>query len=140
MKKRLRKKYHLHEYQELCFDINFKYKGITLSPEGDLFWDEFILECIEGNGLNCCGGMADDGWAFTAHSVDKSKSIENQREAVRSWLESRPDVEQVSCGDFKDAWYDFPVSMNEEMRKKPLLYYVQAVRTLTIDFYNDGNT
>lgn len=107
MKKRLRKKYHLREFQELCFDINFKHKGITLSPEGDLFWEVFIMECIEGNGLLSCGISSDEGWDFTAHSVDKSKSLEGQRDAVRKWLEARSDVEQVSCGDFKDAWYDY---------------------------------
>ena len=63
-----------------------------------------------------------------AHSVDKSQSLEKQRESVRIWLESRSDVEEVSCGEFRDAWYDFPISMNEEMRKKPLQYFVQAVR------------
>lgn len=128
MKKRLRKKYHLREFQELCFDINFRYMGKTDSPEGDLFWDDFILNCIEANGLNCGGGASNHIWEMVAHSVDKSQSIENQREAVRAWLESHSDVEEVSCGEFRDAWYDFPIIMNEEMKKRPLQYFVQEVR------------
>lgn len=139
MKKRLRKKYHLREFQEFCFDINFQYMGKTDSPEGDLFWEEFILQCIEGNGLNCGGGMSDEGWDFTAHSVDKNQAIEAQLEAVRKWLEARSDVQQVSCGNFRDLWYDFPIGMNEEMNKKPLQYFVQEVRRHAQSFFNDGD-
>lgn len=106
MKKRLRKKYHLGEFQELCFDIHFQYLGKTFSSEGDSFWQKFILECIEGNGLNCGGSTSDDGWHFTAHSVDKTKNIEAQRESVKQWLAAHADVTLVNCGDFKDAWYD----------------------------------
>ena len=128
MKKRLRKKYHLREFQELCFDINFRYMGKTDSPEGDQFWEEFIIQCIEGKGLNCSGSMSDDGWNFTAHSVDKSQTIKAQLEAVRKWLEDRSDVEDVRCGNFTDLWYDFPICVNEEMKKRPLQYFVQGVR------------
>lgn len=106
MKKRLRKKYHLGEFQELCFEIRFQFKGKTMSQEGDLFWLEFITACIEGNGLHCGGAMSDEGWHFTAHSVDKKLAIEEQRAAVMKWLEARSDVAQASCGSFKDAWYD----------------------------------
>ena len=139
MKKRLRKKYHLREFQEPYFSIRFKYTGAPYPVEEDLFWNDFILNCIEANGLNCCGGASDHIWEMGAHSVDKSQSIEDQRDAVRAWLESRNDVEEVSCGEFRDAWYDFPISLNDEMRKKPLQYFVQVVRNRDQSFHNDGN-
>ena len=139
MKKRLRKKYHLREFQEPYFSIRFKYTGAPYPVEEDVFWDDFILNCIEANGLNCCGGASNHIWEMGAHSVDKSQSIEDQREAVRTWLESRSDVEEVSCGEFRDVWYDFPISLNDEMRKKPLQYFVQVVRNRDQSFHNDGN-
>ena len=106
MKKRLRKKYHLKEFRELCFEVTFRYKGKTMSQEGELFWDSFITECIEGNGLICAGSTSDESWDFTAHSINKPTTAEEKRNAVKKWLKNRDDVEEVYCGDFKDAWYD----------------------------------
>lgn len=108
MKKRLRKKYHLGEFKVHCFDFTFKYKGELFSPEEEQFYDDFIMNCIEGNGLNCGGGSSADGtWEFTAHTVDKTRSIEAQREAVKQWLEAREDVQFESYSELKDAWYDY---------------------------------
>jgi len=91
-----------------CFDFTFKYQGELFSPEEEQFYDDFIMNCIEGNGLNCGGGSSADGtWEFTAHSVDKTRSIEAQREAVKQWLEAREDVQFESYSELKDAWYDY---------------------------------
>ncbi|MBR5213676.1 MAG: DUF469 family protein [Akkermansia sp.] len=128
MKKRLRKKYHLKEFQELCFEIHFLYRGVTNSREENLFWEEFIMECIEKNGLNCGGCISAESWDFTAHSVDKSKTIDYQIGAVKKWLDARCDVEDANCGNLKDLWYGTSISMNDEMQKKPLQYFVQFVR------------
>jgi uncharacterized protein YggL (DUF469 family) len=129
MKKRLRKKYHLGEYQELCFDVCYRYKGDVFSEEEDAFWNEFISDCIVGNGLNCGGSVSMDGTCeYAAYSVDKSQQIENQLAAVQAWLAAREDVELVRCGEYRDLWYDFPVSMTAEMKKLPLSYYVALVR------------
>lgn len=107
-KKRLRKKYHLGEFKVHCFDFSFHYNGAPFSPEEDKFYDAFILDCIEGNGLNCGGGSSPDGlWEFTAHSVDKSKRIEDQREDVKRWLEARDDVQFHGYSELKDAYYDY---------------------------------
>lgn len=121
MKIRLRKKYHLRKFQELCFGSCFRFKGTPLSPEEDLFRDDFIANCIEANGLKCCGGSFEGSWDFFTQSTDgKNAKIEELREAVRNWLEARDDVGQASCGEF--------ASMNGKMGKKPLQHYVQKVQ------------
>ncbi len=129
MNKRLRKKYHLGEFQELCFEVSYRYKGDIFSEEEEAFWNAFIEECIEGNGLNCGGVMLLDGsCCYTAHSVDKSQAIEQQCEAVEAWLASRPEIEDVCCGNYRDLWYDYPLTMADEMKKLPPQYYVALVR------------
>lgn len=107
MKKRLRKKYRVGEFRELCFDFTFDYKGDIDSPDCESFLHAFVNECIEANGLNCEGVMTDNGCNITARAEDATQTAEKQRQAVKSWLESRQDVEIKSFGELADAWYDF---------------------------------
>ena len=56
MKKRLRKKLHKGEFQELGFNLTFDYAKADNEELFDKFFDSFIAEAIEGNGLECGGG------------------------------------------------------------------------------------
>ncbi|MBR4107539.1 MAG: DUF469 family protein [Akkermansia sp.] len=105
MKKRLRKKYRVGEFRELCFGFTFDYKGDIESTECEQFLHAFVEDCIEANGLDCEGNMTDDGCNITAKAVDPTQTSEAQRLAVKSWLEARSDVEVKSFTELQDAWY-----------------------------------
>ncbi len=105
MKKRLRKKYRVGEFRELCFEFSFEYKGDVEAPECEKFLHAFVDECIEANGLNCEGNITEGGCNITAKAVDPTQTNDAQREAVKAWLEARPEVELLSFGELEDAWY-----------------------------------
>lgn len=107
MKKRLRKKYRVGEFRELCFEFTFDYKGDINSQECEQFLHAFVDDCIEYNGLNCEGNLTDEGCNITARAEDATQTSETQRQAVKTWLSARPDVEVKSFGELVDAWYDF---------------------------------
>lgn len=105
MKKRLRKKYRVGEFRELCFKFTFDYKGDVESPECEQFLHAFISDCIEANGLNCEGNMTDEGCNICAFAEDPTQTNETQRQAVKSWLEGREDAELKAMGELADLWY-----------------------------------
>ena len=105
MKKRLRKKYRVGEFKELCFEFTFGYKGDVAAPECEQFLHALIEECIEANGLDCEGNITDDGCSIIAKAGDPTQTNETQRQAVKSWLEARSDVEIKNFAELQDAWY-----------------------------------
>ncbi len=105
MKKRLRKKYRVGEFKELCFEFSFNYKGDVAAPECEQFLHALIEECIEANGLDCEGNITDDCCNIIAKAVDPTQTSNAQREAVKNWLEARSDVELKSFSELQDAWY-----------------------------------
>lgn len=105
MKKRLRKKYRVGEFRELCFGFSFEYKGDVATPECEQFLHALIEDCIEANGLNCEGNITESGCHIFATAENPTKTSEEQRLAVKSWLEARPDVEIKSFGELEDSWY-----------------------------------
>lgn len=105
MKKRLRKKYRVGEFRELCFEFSFDYKGDVTAPECEAFLHAFVSDCIEANGLNCEGNMTDEGCNIIAKAIDPTKTTEEQRTAVKTWLEGREDVVINSFSELTDAWY-----------------------------------
>lgn len=105
MKKRLRKKYRLGEFRELCFEFTFEYKGDVNSPECGQFLQSLVSECIEANGLDCEGSLTDEGCLIIVTAADPTKTSEEQRQAVKTWLEGRSDVEVKAFSELHDAWY-----------------------------------
>lgn len=108
LKRRLRKKFHVGEFQELCFEIQVFLKLNLSESEFNIFTDDFILEAIEKNRLEFGGGGDPIKWSGFASSAKKyhSPNIE-QRDAVGKWLENRKEVEKFEIGDFRDAWHNW---------------------------------
>jgi len=99
--RRLRKKLHLGEFQQLGFEVS-----ITLKPDLgidalDRLLDEFILDAIEKNEL-AFGGGTDGGFITT---WKRGSASEAHRAAVENWLSHRPEVVSVTLGPLVDAWY-----------------------------------
>jgi hypothetical protein len=104
LKRRLRKKFHLGEFQEFGFEILMDFRKEITETEFDKFYDKFIEE-IENHNFQFGGG----GDSKTVHgfvTYEKRFSLPNtdEKEKIRIWVENRFEVEDCRVGDFIDAW------------------------------------
>jgi len=102
--KRLRKKLYLGEFAELGFAVTFKFSNHLQDDEINQFLDLFITSAIECNGLMFGGGIGNtiDGFISLAK---KGSVTEEQRQKVKSWLESNSNLTTVEVGTLTNAWY-----------------------------------
>lgn len=106
LKRRLRKKLHVGEFQELGFEVSVKFKSNFTETKFDKFTDEFIDE-IEGNKLFFGGGGNNKTWTGFVTSQEKYNSpTDEQREKIKYRLENCPEIAESEVGNFIDAWYD----------------------------------
>ena len=105
LKKRLRKKFHLAEFQESCFEISAELKADLSNDEFDKFFDDFIDE-VEKKRLNFGGGGTPLRWqGVIASSVKFASPTEKQKQEVGDWLRNKAEIANVTIGEFRDAWY-----------------------------------
>lgn len=99
--RRLRKKLHLGEFQQLGFEVSITLKPNLGIDELDRFLDEFVLDAIEKNDL-AFGGGTDCGFITT---WKRGSASEAHRTIVENWLSQRQEVVSVMLGSLVDAWY-----------------------------------
>lgn len=99
--RRLRKKLHLGEFQQLGFEISITLKPNLEVDDLDYFLDEFILDAIEKNEL-AFGGGTDCGF-ITAWK--HGSASEAHLTVVKDWLSRRSEVVSITLGPLVDAWY-----------------------------------
>lgn len=105
LKKRLRKKYHLGEFQELGFKIYFSFESFVSEEELNLFLEEFIDE-IERNTLLFGGSGDKKNWEGFVTSAEKFNSpTDEQRNNIDKWLKNRSDIENVKLDELTDVWH-----------------------------------
>ena len=105
--KRLRKKLHVDEFQEFGFLISFMLPENIAREIQDSFFDQFIAEAIENNGLifgGSIGGGDSGGFVTALNRQGKGGITEEHRALVRSWLAAQPLVSNIQIGEFIDAW------------------------------------
>ncbi len=106
LKKRLRKKYHLNEFQKLGFEVLVNFKKEMDETRFDRFRHRFIGE-IESHGLVCGGGGDYNVWQAFVTSAKKFESPKNiEKEKIKTWLQNHSGIESFNVGEFKDAWND----------------------------------
>jgi hypothetical protein len=105
MKKRLRKKLHKGEFQELGFEVRFRTTDSISDNDFDSLVDAFIDQAIEGNGLMCGGGGKKPEWSVFVTLDRRGSAMEGHRQAVQKWLTARSEVKEVEVGPLVDAWY-----------------------------------
>ncbi len=106
LKRRLRKKNHLGEFQELGFEIFVNLEKDFDKFEFDKFTDDFIDE-IEKNNLQFGGSGTEYTWQGFVTSARKFASpTDDDKEKIRVWLENRSEVEHCRIEGFLDAWND----------------------------------
>lgn len=99
--RRLRKKLRIGEFQELGFEVEVKLKNSLTSEAEFALVEAFLVEIIEPRLLIFGGGVKAGFIAF----CKRGSASEKDREAIRNWLLSRPEVETVFIGPLVDAWH-----------------------------------
>lgn len=118
--RRLRKKLRIGEFQKHGFEVEAKLAGHLKPEKEDSFIDAFLSEIIEPRSLIFGGGLNS---GFVARG-GRASATEDDRESVRSWLLSRPEVESVVIGPLVDAWH---IVENANYRQfNPLIKYLPA--------------
>ena len=103
MRKRLRKKKHLAEFRQLGFELAFRYHDES-EDSNDRLVEAFLVEAIEARDLQFGGGGGLGSWeGFATPAARYGSATESDREAVRAWLETRPEVTEVRIGPLRDA-------------------------------------
>ena len=82
------------------FELSLELRPDLAEDELMHFWDAFILDAIERNGLSFGGGT--NGFASV---WGRGSATETHRESVRSWLGSRAEVLSFVVGPLIDAWH-----------------------------------
>ncbi|CAD5108061.1 YggL 50S ribosome-binding family protein [Zestomonas carbonaria] len=105
MKRRLRKKLYLGEFQEYAFELKATFKAPLDEPTLDALLDAFI-DTVETRQLCFIGGF-DPQWldgTLVADQRYRSPS-EDDRKAINDWLLARPEVASVETSELFDAHY-----------------------------------
>lgn len=108
MKRRLRKKKRVGEFQELGFEVIADLR-VGLSPsEFDAFLERWIC-AVEGRQLTFGGGGANDGKfeGFVARA-GRGNASDQDRAMLAAFLESDPAVIRHEVRELRDAWHDAP--------------------------------
>ena len=104
MRKRLRKKLRIGEFQELGFELKFRLDEAVSDTEVEPFWDAFIGEAVEPRGLMCGGGCGREWEVFVARPNRQSAS-EDDRHALEQWLQANRHVVDLQIGPLIDEWH-----------------------------------
>jgi len=102
--RRLRKKMHLDEFQELGFSVNFTFAEGTSEADIDSTVDALINEVIAPNGL-AFDGSGYLQWEGLICLEKIGKCTEEHQEQVRNWLNERQ-LKDVRVSELFDVWWD----------------------------------
>ncbi|MCU0732837.1 MAG: YggL family protein [Hyphomonas sp.] len=97
--RRLRKKLRVDEFRIMGFPVVVSLRESLSIEEGNAFWDRFIVEAIELRDLQY-GGLV-EGYAMRESDVS---ATDEDREYVRAWLMSQPEVTGCEIGQLSDAY------------------------------------
>ncbi|GAB2856303.1 YggL 50S ribosome-binding family protein [Hymenobacter ruber] len=100
MKKRLRKKLRLREFQEMGFSVKFDLAELGSDEAYFTFWDK-LVEVVEANHLLMGGGLND----FFVGTDSRRSATEADRKAIETWLHQQPEVSAVNVSLLVDAWH-----------------------------------
>ena len=104
MRRRLRKKLRLGEFQELGFEVSFRCRpGLSDGERDQLLWD-FVEQAVEANGLVAGGGGGPEELSFFVCLDGRGSATDGHRSAVGAWLGSEGRVSEWRVGPLVDAW------------------------------------
>ncbi|MES2103348.1 MAG: 50S ribosome-binding protein YggL [Pseudomonadota bacterium] len=100
---RQRKKLQVGEFQVMVFVAKAKLSKALSAEESEAWMDAFITSAIEANGLVCAGGLNEDFWCYALADQERQSVTEAQRVAVRDWLASRTELNDLRVSELRDA-------------------------------------
>jgi uncharacterized protein YggL (DUF469 family) len=107
MKKRLRKKKRVGEFQELCFELNAELRLGLAHAELETFVDR-LIQAVEARQLAFAGGAGrDHKLSGVVTRNGRESTTEDDRAALAAFLASENIVVQHEIGALQDAWYGF---------------------------------
>jgi uncharacterized protein YggL (DUF469 family) len=106
MKKRLRKKFRVGEFQEFGFAVELELAGKGMGDAVPELVDRFLGEVVEAGRLCAAGGGQGTRWNFFICSTARRGSVdERQRQQVAEWLAAAPGLASHQVGPLVDAWH-----------------------------------
>lgn len=102
--RRLRKKLHLDEFQEIGFIVNWNFSESVTTASIDTFLNTFIKEVVEPNGLGF-GGSGYLDWEGIICLQKVGKCTEQHRALIADWLISNG-MANVETSELYDIWWD----------------------------------
>ncbi|NRA62766.1 MAG: YggL family protein [Psychrobium sp.] len=100
---RLRKKLRVDEFQELGFEVCWKFPAGSDDAQIDAIVDSLISDVIEPNVLGFAGG-GDLEWEGLVCTQKLGKCTDEHREAVKAFLESKK-LEKIEVTPLFDLWW-----------------------------------
>jgi len=100
MKKRLRKKLRLQEFQQMGFHVNFEVNSPTTHEAENTFFDK-LFDFVDEHGLSIGGSMS----SFYVTRDGRYTTTDADREAMAAWLQQQPEVSAVKGWPLDDAWH-----------------------------------
>ena len=102
--RRLRKKMHIDEFQEIGFSVKWRFPEGTTEEQIDQLVDKFISEAVEANGL-IFGGSGFLAWEGLVCKPNIGHCTEEDQALARKWPEEHK-FEEVSVSELFDIWWD----------------------------------
>lgn len=99
--RRLRKKLHIAEFQQLAFDYSIIWSQFPTANQQECFIDRFLAEVIVARGLTLGGGCTEGAIVGASQNLTAL-----DREEIRAWLREFPGVVEIHVGPLIHAWYD----------------------------------
>lgn len=104
MNKRIRKKHRTGEFQELGFELTFRFAETMDPATADEVIEEFLAGAIAANDLAFFGSGLHTVGGTVISALRGSVSLA-QRDSVDAWLAARDEVESHTTGPLSDAWH-----------------------------------
>lgn len=105
MKKRLRKKTRVGEYQEFGFSVWLRVADHLSGDDQNSLFDDFIRLAIVANGLQCGGGNG-LRWDVFVTLDRRGSATDAHRQLADNWLADESSVLEYEVGPLVDAWHD----------------------------------
>jgi uncharacterized protein YggL (DUF469 family) len=100
MKKRLRKKLRLREFQEMGFHVDFDVNLASNIETENAFFNK-LLDFVDGQELSIGGSMN----SFYVTRTKRDSATDVDRNVVEAWLQQQPEVSSVKVWPLDNSWH-----------------------------------
>lgn len=104
MKKRLRRKLRLAEFQELGFEISVRFKP-GLDDDGIQGFFDRLVDAVEERDLVVIGSTEENGFSGNVLRNGRGSTVEADREHLKKMLDADPATTEQTVGPLMDAWH-----------------------------------